>query len=65
MIQAIRPESDVEEEQISFLLMERHVLITFSRKKGDVSTYFESGLLSLGAISGNGRRLFTLAYSMR
>ncbi len=38
MIQCPTPESDIEEEQISFLLMEG-VLITFQEKKGDVFNY--------------------------
>jgi magnesium transporter len=38
MIHCPTPESEIEEEQISFLLMD-DVLVTFQEKKGDVFTY--------------------------
>jgi len=45
------PESDVEEEQISFLLMGRCAGSTFSRKKGGMfSTMFESDVEFKGNI---------------
>jgi magnesium transporter len=38
MIQCPTPESDIEEEQISFILKD-NILITFQEKKGDLFTY--------------------------
>lgn len=44
MIQCTTPESDVEEEQISFLLMD-DVLVTFQEKKGDVFNYVRERII--------------------
>ncbi|WP_075348893.1 magnesium/cobalt transporter CorA [Algoriphagus marinus] len=44
MIKCLTPESEVEEEQISFLLMD-DVLVTFQEKKGDVFNYVRERII--------------------